>query len=332
MLIKKILAAFFSLSVIAISGFAVNAASNESLDKKNIVAEAATVTTTAKSTSTATGKASGTTVSSASATTTSTTTEPTTAKKYTITFLDFDGNKLTALELEEGSPIDYQSVDTTPLHKHLDINTEKGFSSWDITPEKADKDYTIHALYKVAKIYYKKKPDKYRYFSTKGKVNLDGLQAYIDISVQTPKKNKDGTYIIEDSTLDISSSCVAKPASLSAAFSKSDNASITVYPIGDKKPLFTFDIICYRDLGDANRDGTIDSVDASIVLSIYANIAASKNYKPTDDMKKVSDVNMDSRIDALDASYILKYYAIASTAKDFVDWENILDFDKILKK
>ena len=158
------------------------------------------------------------------------------------------------------------------------------------------------------------------------------MQAYIDISVQTPQKNKDGTYITEEQTIDISSSCVAKPAALSAAFAQNDKATISVYPIGAKKSLFSFDIICYRNLGDINEDGTIDSVDASMVLTIYANLAASKSYKATEQMKKLSDVNMDNKIDALDASYILKYYAITSTAKNVMDWENILDYDKILKK
>lgn len=331
MLIKKMLAAFFSLAAICVSGFAVNAVSSERFRNDCTVAAAATVTTSANNTSTATGTANTTSVTSSS-TSTETTTEPTTAKKYQITFLDFDGKPFTTLEVEEGNRIDYSSVNTSLLDKHIDVHTEKAFSSWDITPSVADKDYTIHALSKVATIYYKSKPDKFRYFSTRGKVDLSGIQVFIDISVQTPKKNKDGSYITEDQTVDISSSCIAKPASLSVAFNKSDNAVISVYPIGDKKSLFTFDIICYRDLGDVNKDGSIDSIDASMVLTIYANLAASRTYKATDEMKKLCDVNMDNKIDALDASYILKYYAIASTAKDFVDWENILDFDKILKK
>jgi hypothetical protein len=39
---------------------------------------------------------------------------------------------------------------------------------------------------------------------------------------------------------------------------------------------------------------------------------------------------MDKYVDTRDASYILKYYALASTASDFMDWEDILDYDKIL--
>lgn len=331
---KNILTAIISAVIMIGAGIAVNEASSFSKYKLGDCASAATEassTSSASSSSTSSTSNSLTSVS-ATSTTTETTTEPTTVKKYTITFLDFEGEILTTCEVEEGGNIDYSSIDTSPLHKYLDTNTEKDFSSWDIMPLKADKDYTIRALSKVATIYYKKKPDKYRYFSTKGKINLDGMQAFIDISVQTPQKNKDGTYITEDQTIDISSSCVAKPAALSAAFAQNDKATISVYPIGANKALFSFDIICYRNLGDINEDGNIDSVDASMVLTIYANLAASKSYKATEQMKKLSDVNMDNKIDALDASYILKYYAISSTAKNVMDWDNILDFDKILNK
>ena len=39
---------------------------------------------------------------------------------------------------------------------------------------------------------------------------------------------------------------------------------------------------------------------------------------------------MDGAVNARDASYILNYYAKNSTSKEFMDWENFLDYDKIL--
>ena len=319
MSIKKIMTAAFSVAILSAACFAAGTSSQSSAASDNSSDKGSSAATAAQDTADNTSE------------TTETTTEPTTVKKYTVTFLDFDGNPMGKLEVEEGMAIDYTLIDTSPLDKHLDVSTEQDFSSWDITPAVADKDYTIRALSRTAHIYLVKKPDKTRYFSTKGKVLLDGLQVYIDLSVQTPQKDKNGKYITEKSTIEVSSSCIARPATLSAAFGKSDNATITVYPIGDKKPICTFDIVCYRDLGDINLDGTIDSIDASIVLSIYANLAASKTYKPSDSTKKLSDVNMDGDIDAYDATYILKYYAAASTAKSFMDWDNIIDYDKILK-
>lgn len=320
MLIKNILAAVSSAVILSAAYIAANAAYFDGSEVHGASDNVASTTTSTLGTAT---------VASQTTETTSTT-EPTTVKKYKISFLDFDGKIFKELEVEEGAAIDYSLVDTGVLDKHPDANTEVAFSSWDITPSVADKDYIIHSLSKTAKIYYTKKPDKYRYFSTKGKVNLEGLKVFIDLSVQTPNKDKNGVYITEENTIDISSSCIAKPSSLSAAFTKSDKATISVYPIGDNKAIFSFDIICYRDLGDVNEDGFIDSIDASMVLGFYANIAASKTYKVPDNLKKLSDVNMDNRIDAFDASYILQYYATASTANTFIDWEEFFDYDKIL--
>ena len=268
--------------------------------------------------------------STSSTTTTKPATEPTTLKKYHITFLDFDGKTMNVLEVEEGDPIDYSEVDVTKLHKHINEYTEQDFCSWNIKPDFADKDYTIHALSKTATIIKGKEPDKNRYFSTKGNVSLEGLEASIKMTVQTPQTDKDGKFITEESVVDISASCIAKPSALSDAFAKGDKATITVYPVGDQKPLCTFDIVCHRDLGDVNGDGNIDSTDASMVLTAYAEMAASKEYKVSDKMLKLSDVNMDGKLDARDASHILKYYAVSSTIGEAIDWEYFFDYDKIL--
>ena len=322
--IKNIASAVFSAVFVSAAGLAVfTAGSGQTSSGTNAIA-ATTVNTT---------KSSETTASSTAETTTATTeptTEPTTLKTYFIKFLDFDGNLMKTVEVEEGDPINYKSVDTSSLHKHLGVNTEQDFYAWDITPSFADNDYTIHALSQTATITFKNPPKKYRYFSTKGNVILDGLEVSVKKTVQKPEKDKNGNYITEENVVDISASCKASPATLSEAFAKSDKATITVYPLGDKKSLCQFDIVCYRDLGDVNEDGYINSVDASAVLNAYANMAASKNYIHSDKFIKLADVNMDGSVNARDASYILNYYAKTSTSKEFMDWENFFDYDKIL--
>lgn len=325
LMIKNSIAA--AVSVLLISGASLAAVSaayaGDDLSTDGHIVSADAAATTASGSD---AKASTTTTST---TTAETTTEPVTLKNYLITFLDFDGKVLTTLEVEEGDPIDYNSVDVSSLHKYIDIYTEQDFSSWDIHPDFADDDYTIHALSKTASISLKSTPDKFRYFSTNGNVSLNGLDVSISLSVQLPQKDKNGKYITADSTVDISQSCIAKPSSLSEAFANDDKATISVYPIGDQKPLCSFDIVCYRDLGDVNEDGLIDSIDASKVLNTYAEMAAAKDYALSEKLLKLADVNMDGKLDAHDASMILKYYSEASVNPDFTDWEELIDFDLI---
>ncbi|EWM53385.1 dockerin type I domain-containing protein [Ruminococcus flavefaciens] len=321
MIIKKITASASAVALLSVATIAAVSAASGNISDSNIVSDKANTETTSKTASTS---------SSGEDSSQPVTTEPTTLRTYHITFLDFDSKPLKVLEIEEGDPIDYTAVDTKSLHKHIDTHTEQEFVAWDIKPDFADADYTIHALSKTASIYFtQKSPEKTRYFSTKGNVSLKGIQASIKMSVQTPQKDKDGKYITEDSVVDISESCLATPSSLKEAFSKSDKATITVYPAGDQKPIGTFEIVCFRDLGDVDQNGMIDSTDASQVLNTYARMAASANYAPEADFKKRADVNMDNKLDARDASHILKYYAVSSTASDPIDWEYFFDFDKI---
>lgn len=320
-MIKNTIAAVLSVMLISGASIAAVSASNINTDSFNFAEK--TVAASASSTSLSS-------VSTSTATTTAEpTTEPTTLRTYYIKFLDFDGKLITTLAVEDGDPINYDAVDIRSLHKHIDVNTEQDFSSWDIKPDFADSDYTIHALSKTAVITLKSVPTKSRYFSTKGNVSLKGLDVAIKLSVQTPQKDKNGNYITEESTINVSESCTAKPSALSEAFAKSDKATISVYPIGDQKALCSFDIVCYRDLGDVNEDGTINSADASKVLNVYASIAASQTPDVSDKFIKLADVNMDGQLDSHDASLILKYYAQASIDPNFFDWEDVMDYNNL---
>ena len=65
------------------------------------------------------------------------------------------------------------------------------------------------------------------------------------------------------------------------------------------------------EVGDANYDGKIDSIDASLVLSAYAAASTGKTVYIN---KKLADYNNDKIIDASDASAILEYYAKIQTS------------------
>ncbi len=66
-------------------------------------------------------------------------------------------------------------------------------------------------------------------------------------------------------------------------------------------------------LGDINGNGSIDSSDATLVLSDYAVIATGGKSTFTAEQAKAADINNDGKCDSIDASLILAYYAHTST-------------------
>ena len=81
------------------------------------------------------------------------------------------------------------------------------------------------------------------------------------------------------------------------------------------------------NLGDVNKDGLINAVDASIVLTYYAMMSTNQKDTFDNNQKSVSDVNHDGLINAVDASCILSYYAYISTTR-----EDIKSLEEFLKK
>ena len=69
-----------------------------------------------------------------------------------------------------------------------------------------------------------------------------------------------------------------------------------------------------RLLGDVNNDGKINAVDASEILSAYANIATSRPVGLSDEALAAADVNGDRSVNAVDASNVLSFYAYQSTS------------------
>ena len=66
--------------------------------------------------------------------------------------------------------------------------------------------------------------------------------------------------------------------------------------------------------GDADLNGTIDAIDASIALTIYAlNSTGGDVSSYTDEQLAVADADKNGTVDAIDASHILSYYAYIST-------------------
>lgn len=71
------------------------------------------------------------------------------------------------------------------------------------------------------------------------------------------------------------------------------------------------------DRGDVNRDGSIDAVDATMILLYYANLSIDKYDAYTEEeheiYKKYGDVFNDGFVDSIDACWVLNKYAEKST-------------------
>lgn len=78
-------------------------------------------------------------------------------------------------------------------------------------------------------------------------------------------------------------------------------------------------------LGDVDSDGSVSSVDASLVLAEYAAISTNGTLTFDDKAKKAADVNKDDKIDSSDASSILAFYAYTSTGGTETDMEKWLE-------
>ena len=93
----------------------------------------------------------------------------------------------------------------------------------------------------------------------------------------------------------------------------------TTTPVSTTAPVKPADY----DLGDVNRDGAINSKDATDILKAYAAYSTGNVPKLTESQKLAADVNGDGAINSKDASVVLKYYSYLSTGgkkslKDFL--------------
>lgn len=77
-------------------------------------------------------------------------------------------------------------------------------------------------------------------------------------------------------------------------------------------------------LGDPSGDGIINAVDASYILTLYANSAVSSS-DVTNELISLCDVNKDGSVNAMDASYVLSYYVDQSLNSTDISIEEFID-------
>lgn len=75
-------------------------------------------------------------------------------------------------------------------------------------------------------------------------------------------------------------------------------------------------------LGDSDRDGLVNAVDATSVLAEYARLSTGKPAQFSEKQNLAVDTNRDKLVDSVDATSILRYYAHLSTGgtSDAVDF------------
>ncbi len=237
---------------------------------------------------------------------------------HSVTFYGFDKEEvICTLELEEGSEIDYSVIDTQLLQTHLDKFTERRFLCWDNTPETVTEDVEIQALYEEAKIKLVSLPTQTVYYDKTGNVNPDGLEVTITITTQTAEFDENGDRISEINVVDITQSCKISPENLDTAFAESDIAEISIYPAGSVTALANYSISFISGLGDVNLDGSVSPVDASLVLSHYADVNTGVSDSESlllPEQCENADINKDGSITTVDAAKILSYYAESATS------------------
>lgn len=142
---------------------------------------------------------------------------------------------------------------------------------------------------------------------------------YMNQSESVEKDSKIQYYL--DNTTKIFNNMNSKILQTNELIKKSYEDKINEGELGRKKYIY----------GDVNRDGIVNAVDASEVLTFYT-------YSLTDDkdleefcknrliskelFKKIADVNWDGIVNSIDTSYILTYYSNALAGIDNNDYTN----------
>lgn len=83
-------------------------------------------------------------------------------------------------------------------------------------------------------------------------------------------------------------------------------------------------VVNEENIGDANDDGVVDLIDATLILTYYACHYSGVVMDTEDSFNNYyADVNDDGKIDLVDASLVLSYYAAVSSGKN-ITWSDIL--------
>lgn len=246
---------------------------------------------------------------------------------HTVTFLDFNGDPLQTIQVEHGGTVDYSSIDTSSLNDHINDFTQIRFYEWDYTPETITEDTEIQALYQQATLSIEAEPERKEYFAKNGNISLDGLVVSITVTTQT-KEIVDGERVVDTEVIEnITDACTTQPSNLSEAFAEQDTALVSVYPpytdSAQTRPLLTYEISYFANLGDVNADEIVDPTDATNTLIYYSHVSTNTDGEFTAEQVKCADVDRNNVVDVIDATRMLRYYSLKSVDTN-MNWEAFL--------
>lgn len=245
---------------------------------------------------------------------------------YTVTFLDFDGDLLQTIEVEEGGSVDYSSIDTSSLNSHIDDYTQIRFYEWDITPEVITEDTEIHALYQKAELSIDSEPKRKEYYAKNGNISLDGLTVTITMTTQT-NEIVDDEYVLDTEIINITDACTTHPSNLAEAFTEQDTAIVSVFPPSEDadqiRPLLTYEISYLANLGDINGDEKVDPVDATNALIHFSYESMNVDGTLTEEQANLADIDRNGKVDVIDGTKMLQYYSFKSL-DNTIDWEEFI--------
>ncbi|MBQ3915699.1 MAG: hypothetical protein II690_03815, partial [Ruminococcus sp.] len=94
-------------------------------------------------------------------------------------------------------------------------------------------------------------------------------------------------------------------------------AGITAVALASAKAWTAFNVKAedkssVHELGDVDRNGSVTSADASLILKAYADISTGNAPSLDDEQLFLANVNSDGAISSTDASLVLKYYSAMS--------------------
>ena len=222
------------------------------------------------------------------------------AVTHTIRFLGYDGEILDSLLLEDGMIIDYSLIDISSseiyskLNYHKDSHTQVRFHAWDQMPETADNDYDIQALSETGTIQLISLPEKTSYKSLNSSIDLDGLDVNITIITETPDFDDNGDRITNKKSINIAASCTTVPSTIAEAFSNGDTAELSIYPPTSNIAIGKYTISYISGIGDVDLNNSVDSDDASLILSAYAKKSSGKDPGLSKEQIIYADVNSDN--------------------------------------